>query len=368
MVSKAMDASLYDAHSLAQASLHTLASPMLSGAARAAAKAALQNSDRAIVMLVVGPATGVNDVAAIKKYVLPEFHAVAPSLPIRALFADLASNEWLPLMNEMSTLEGIECSATIGLAQKPIVAVPKSVHFVMCMSALHWITDLPWASDQSELGGAVSYVTLPPKPKADLRGAANAQLHSFFRERLKELAPDGQMVLTFDGETSVKTHQFALTYHLLEAGLKEMIADGKFPADLLTKYFIPTVPFGKEHLDGILAKEASGEVVESSFLDIPCPYVLAYNQDKDSTKCGCEVGNAIIACVKKQVKEALATCGVDENKHEALIAELQGRCAKIGAGSPEKYNTSGITAFLQVRKVRLRADRSWLANIIPCLR
>mmetsp|Transcript_132411 Transcript_132411/g.423787 ORF Transcript_132411/g.423787 Transcript_132411/m.423787 type:complete len:233 (+) Transcript_132411:210-908(+) len=85
VVAKAMNPKLYDAHSLAQASLHTLATTMLYSAAAATAEAAVQNGDSYVGLLVVGPATGVNELASIKKDVLPAMRSVA-ALPIRLLF------------------------------------------------------------------------------------------------------------------------------------------------------------------------------------------------------------------------------------------------------------------------------------------
>ena len=137
---KAMDATLYDAHSLAQASLHTLAAPMLRSAAESAGKAAVANGDPCIGLLIVGPATGANDIAAIKKDVLPALKMYAPALPIRALFADLESNEWDRLLPEMNKLleDGVTSSATIGLA-KDVVTAPASIHLAISFSTLHWI-------------------------------------------------------------------------------------------------------------------------------------------------------------------------------------------------------------------------------------
>ena len=185
-----------DASSLAQASIHTLAAPMLAAAGKAAAQAAIKNGDTTIGLLIVGPSTGVNDIAAIKRDVLPAIKSIAPNMPIRAIFADLASNDWERLMTQMEKIDGVSCSATVGLANE-VIAVPESIHLAMSLSTLHWMQTLPWGDDQSKLDGAISYVTLKTKPKASLRQHANEHLAGFFAARQIELVPGGQVVFSF---------------------------------------------------------------------------------------------------------------------------------------------------------------------------
>lgn len=349
VIAKAMDASLYDAHSLNQASVHGLAAPMLRAAATAAAEAAVKNGDNFIGVMICGASTGLNDIAAIKKDVLPAMWATAPGLAIRALFQDLPSNDWAKLMLEMAKLDGVSCSATSGDAQEKITT-PESIHLVMCFSMLHWIQNMPWGSDQSGLDGAISYVTLGPERKAEARAAADTQLSNFFKSRLVELTPGGQIVAAFDGETQSKTHHFARTYHLLERGLKSMIADNLLPAELLLKYFIPTVPFGEAHIEAILSKGMCGKTVEYTVVDIPCQYLLAYQNDHNAAACGKQVANAIVACIKKQFQDALLACNIDADKSPKLIDELSSRCAKISAADPVQFNTSGVMGLVHLRK------------------
>ena len=329
---------------------------MLAAAGNAAAQAAIKNGDTTIGLLIVGPSTGVKDIAAIKRDILPAIKSIAPNMPIRAIFADLASNDWEKCMTQMAKLEGVSCSATVGLANE-VIAVPESIHLAMSLSTLHWMQTLPWGDDQSKLDGAISYVTLKTKPKAMLRQHANEHLAGFFAARQIELVPGGQVVVAFDGETPSTNHQFALTYDLLEKGLKQMIADNMLPTQLLSKYFIPTVSFGKEHIDTMISKGTCGKVVEYAFLDIPCPYKLAFDKDKNATACGKEVGGAIIACVQKQLQSAFLQCNIGVSKHKRLIEDLKNLCEIIAASNPAKYNTSGITAFVHLQKPQKRMPK-----------
>lgn len=194
--SMAMDASMYDTHSLAQASLHSLASPMLKTAATAAARAALAFGSEAIRILVIGAATGSNDVAAINMHVVPAMREAAPALPVSAVFTDVPSNDWNVLVLELAKLEGVSVSsASIGFLDAKIV-LDQSIHLVLCFSALHWQSKLPWGTDTSELNEAISYLALPPRPKAQIVASADAQLARFFKHRMAELVPGGQVRAT----------------------------------------------------------------------------------------------------------------------------------------------------------------------------
>jgi len=343
-----MDPKLYDAHSLAQASLHTLAAKMLHAAATAAAEAAVQNGDSYVGLLVVGPATGVNDIASIKKDVLPAMRLVT-ALPIRLLFADLPSNDSRMLLAEAATLEdgeNIWATAKVGFAAKRITE-SESLHFVMSLSTLHWMQQLPWGTDQAQLGGAISYVTLPPSPMAELRALADEELQGFFSSRMAELRPGGQMVATFDGETSDVSHQFSRTYFLAEKALKAMIEEELLPHDFMLHYFIPTVSYSEERCNAMLT-ECGLNAIEKTFLDIPCPYLLAWQANHDSVKHADEVANAFLACFKQQLLDAMAACKVPEG--ESLLQQLRSRMSKFVAEAPAQFHTGGITAFVHTAK------------------
>lgn len=345
MYAKAMDAAGYDEHSLAQAALHDLASPMLRAAASAAAKIALQSNSLCIEVLVVGPATGKNDCAALKKDVLPEMRAVAPSLPIRVLFADLPDNDWPVLMNEIRNVEGVSCSACMGISYDRIT-VAESLHLVLTFSTLHWIRELPKDVGKTDFGQYISYTTMPKEASMQVRQIANKEMRGFFLQRMIELAPGGRVVVACDGETPDEPHQFSRTYLLLEEVLK---TEKSLPADLITNFFCATVPYLDESLRPDLVGDG-WESIEYAAMKIPCPYHLAWKASSDAANHGREVAGATMACFRKPLEEALLKSGASAADIPQHLTKIQARAAELAAAQPDKYNTAGVTSFIHVAK------------------
>jgi len=349
---KGMDASMYDKASLAQASLHKLASPALRKAAAAAVAKAVRHGDPCVSILVIGAATGVNDLAAIEADVLPEIRGSTKDLPVHILFTDLPSNEYNTLLANMSKFEvahgNVWLTAKVGYSAQPI-APPESVHLVLCFSTLHWVQELPWGTDQSALDGAISYVQLPPTPKEALRAAADTELTGFFASRFAELRAGAQIVAVFDGETDLCTHQFAQTYHLLRRGLDELVSEGLLPADIIQRYFIPTASFSEARVRAVV-ESIGGEIIDANFLDIPCPYQLEWQASNDAVTHGVQVATAVVGCMKKQLEVSMVACGKSESEAGSLIEELLARLSKIAEGAPKEFHTGGITAFVHLAK------------------
>jgi len=346
----AMDADLYNAGALAQASLHTLAAQTFVGAATAAAKAAVKHGDGAVRILVSGAATGANDAAAIKKDMVPAIRAVT-KLPIQVVFSDLPSNNYNTLADEAMKLEDpaaeVWCSCKIGYGAQRIVGA--DFHLVITMSTLHWLVGGGSYPKDLTTGKEISYVTLKPEAQETFRASADAELLKFFSARMAELRSGGQVVAVFDGETSERPHQFSDTYYLIEKSMKSMIADGLLPEKVLENFFVYTCSYSEERCKAVLDK-CGGNLVGTKFLDIPCPYHLAWKEDKDAAKHGDGLAKATMAFSKQNIIETFGKCGVAEDKIEGLLKQLYDREAKFAGEEPDKYNTSGITAFIQIEK------------------
>jgi len=279
-------------------------------------------------------------------------HAFGGGAAHPSVVPDVPSNDFRILLAEAAKLddgENIWASAKAGFAAKRITDT-ESVHFVMSFSTLHWMQQLPWGTDQATLGGAISYVTLQPSPMAKLRALADEELQGFFSSRMAELRTGGQVVATFDGETSDVSHQFSRTYFLAEKALKSMIEEELLPQDFLMNYFIPTVSYSEERCNAVLA-ECGLNTIENTFLDIPCPYLLAWQANHDKAKHGEEVAKAFIACFKQQLLDAMAACKVPEvAKGESLLQQLLSRMSKFAAEAPAQFHTGGVTAFVRIAK------------------
>ena len=270
------------------------------------------------------------------------------------LFADLPSNDYNALLANAAALDnaqlGTWSAAKVGFAAKPITD-PDSVHLVMCFSTVHWIQNLPWSADPARRGGSVSYATLQPAPMAELREAADTELHSFFSSRHAELRAGGQMVMAFDGETDDGSlHQFSCTYTLLEEALRAMVRDGRLPSDFLSHFFIPTASFSSARCEAALSRCPKTTVVESRFLDIPCPYLLEWRNGGDPGRHGSAVAGAILACVKQQLLDSMFQSGVAMAEGPALVDLLLTRMTQLAAEAPAKFHTGGITAFMHIAK------------------
>ena len=84
---------------------------------------------------------------------------------------------------------------------------------------------------------------------------------------------------------------------------------------------------------------------------------LAFDRDADGdgAKHGEAVAGAIIACVRKQLLETMAECGMDGAQADAaldvLLERTQILAAKAGSSkAPADYHTGGCAAFLHVAK------------------
>ena len=80
---------------------------------------------------------------------------------------------------------------------------------------------------------------------------------------------------------------------------------------------------------------------------------LAFDADAaagDGAKHGEAVAGAIIACVRKQLLETMAECGMDGAQADAALDVLLERTQILAAKAPAEYHTGGCAAFLHVAK------------------
>ena len=80
---------------------------------------------------------------------------------------------------------------------------------------------------------------------------------------------------------------------------------------------------------------------------------LAFDADGDGAKHGEAVAGAIIACVRKQLLETMAECGMDGAQADAALDVLLERTQILAAKAPADItviHTGGCAAFLHVAK------------------
>ena len=353
-----MDLTMFDEHSLAQASLHLMASGAMKIAAAGAAAAALAQQHHSFTIMVNGIGSGKNDVGALIEHVLPTIRSVAPDMPIHILCNDLLANEWMVLMNQLEELRGarpdelknVYCKCVSGNCRHRLT-IPDSVHLCVSFSVLHYPQTLPFDLDE-KIRGAMAYISLPRGgPREALEQTMDSYLYDYARARMEELVAGGALVCAMDGETAEQNHQFAKLYTPLERGVVSMIEDELLPPSLRTTFFIMTASFSEARCRAVLQRLPLLEDMSTSLLYVPCPYYLKWQDGNISdAEFASEVGNAILACFKMRLKECCVPQHMDDKVFEERMSELLSRIEAMCATDPAGNDTSGITCFLHWRK------------------
>jgi len=326
--------------------------PDVSGAAKCARRAAEQFNDECIRVLVVGAATGTNDLATIQTHVLPVLteHNGGKPMPIEILLVDRPGNDFNSLVAECSRVEAaiarsrapglVSISAKIGCAQERL-ARDSSIHMVLCLSVLHWRGET----------------------KAGVEETATGRLAAFFRHRAAELRSGGQIVACFDGSRPGTSHQFARVYNTLRLALHGADYDETDPARTMWRPATDAIQRAevKQALVGVDLVE-----VNLTIADVPCPLLLDWSKTKDSSLFGSRVADAALAFARPLLESSIVGAGAahgfvrdggdeegaDGCRSKALFWEtLWNRVSCIAKGAPRSSHTGGDVVFLRVAKV-----------------
>ncbi len=316
-------------------------------------KCRMSESDTCFCVLLVGCATGLNDLILVKRVVIPQVvERWGRDLPVQIICADVVENEWQQLFKNTNDVFEKQTNifvSAVGQSFTEQCVRTGSVHLVLSFSCLHWFNEVPKSVVASK---GVCFVVLDESDvaKRDIRKLCDEMLKQFLAARFKELAPGGQLIATFDAETdSIPLHNFGGSTICVQDAIRVLLDQGQLSQTSLQGYFVKTASRTEAEIRSAL-ETVDFETQELAFANAACPYLDEYLRSRDEEKFGREIANAMRSCLAQELVRCLTLNGCEQV--DTVLDLIFTTCARLASEKDRQteYSTMGAVCTLWVSK------------------
>jgi hypothetical protein len=268
--------------------------------------------------------------------------------PVRAIFSDLASNDFNRLFANVEEARraglfaaGDYPGAVGGSFYGPLMP-PGTVHLATCFNALHWLDQLPTVPLPDRVGYRRPHPprpghTVSPEATAAFARQAEQDLVRFLECRARELVPGAKLLLAGPGDSEEALLCDGL-HDVLNDACLDLVAAGRLERGMHERLTIPCYfRTAAELLDPL---ERDGSPVRGAFAvdragarEIPTPFLAEFRRDGDVAAYATAYTGFLRAVTEPVVRAAFNQPEEEGGTVERLYERVRARLL----AEPERY-------------------------------